>query len=77
MSDKTTKPYGNDPNPTSTIAGLAAERAALTRAAAAAAEPSKRRYTDRIALIDEQLNLRGHGSKTPPAGRQSPPRQKT
>lgn len=67
----------NDPNPAGTVAGLAAERAALTRAAAAAADPAKKRYTDRIALIDEQLTLRGHGSKTPPAGRQSPPRQRT
>ncbi|NIL40500.1 hypothetical protein HCB17_04455 [Salinispora arenicola] len=67
----------NDPNPAGTIAGLAAERAALTRATAKADEPIKKRYTDRIALIDEQLKLRGHGSKTPPAGRQSPPRQRT
>ena len=77
MSDEQKKI--NDPNPAGTAAALAHERAGLARAASAAGDDAtKKRYTDRIALVDEQLKVRGYNAKGEPLrGRQTPPQPTT
>ncbi|SCL43167.1 hypothetical protein GA0074692_6802 [Micromonospora pallida] len=72
----------NDPNPDGMIAALVDERAGLSRAAGAATDDAKKkRYTDRISQVDEQLKLRGRNAKgeplRAPSGRQVPPQQTT
>lgn len=69
----------NDPNPAGTAEALVHERAGLVRAAAAAADDAKKkRYTDRVKQVDEQLKLRGYNSKGDLVdGRQAPPQQTT
>ncbi|WP_319460084.1 hypothetical protein [Micromonospora sp. RTP1Z1] len=72
----------NDPNPAGTAEALVHERAGLARRADAAGDDAaKKRFTDRVAQVDEQLKLRGYNSKgealKAPQGRQNPPQQTT
>lgn len=67
----------NDPNPADTARALAEERAGLARRAAGVTdEAKKKRLTDRIGEVEEQLKARGYNSKGQPLpGRQTPPQQ--
>ncbi|MBM7083607.1 hypothetical protein [Micromonospora humidisoli] len=69
----------NDPNPAGTAEALVHERAGLVRAAAAATDDAKKkRYTERVGQVDEQLKLRGYNPKGELLrGRQAPPQQTT
>ncbi|WP_320067872.1 hypothetical protein [Micromonospora sp. RTGN7] len=66
----------NDPNPEDTVRALVHERAGLARRAAAGDDATKKRFTDRVAQVDEQLKARGCDSKGQPVrARQTPPQQ--